>query len=577
MKSKFLLLPVILAGLLTSCGDNPNPQGEVKVESVSLNASSKELPVGQTFQLTPTITPGNATNKEVTWSTSSSSIATVADGLVTAVNEGVATITVKTKDQEKTATCNFTITKAVEIIHVESVALDITTLTLAVDQSATINATVAPSNATDKSVSWKSSDTSVATVNNGKITGVSAGNATITVTTNDGKKTATCTVTVENEKTISTIAEVRNYIAKNPVDVNTHQCGVNENVKFTIQGCAIAKFDLVKSKKDFGLNVSTPQKVILADKTGYIGCASNPLFDKVAKNQCLPTSRYEVTGYVSIYLGQPELVVTQYIFDKTLDISYDPNNLVDQKVNITNFYTAAQNTIYNCAGHGYGKMVSMEGLTCFARETDGTGIRYFNFTDGTNQIRVNAFNVGDCSEGKAYDFIGLISLKDYSAIVVAISIKQSEAEPVSIDYEHVATEMTIANLKKNKASQDDTDTKYPEYIASWKNIYKVTGYLTTCTQDGKYYLGIRDTYYSGKDVIEGKDKAKTTYNMALIKNNNFWNCTLEEYARYNPYVEYIDQDEAVTFYYIQRLLGYVKGEASWDILLVPESIPELVK
>ena len=47
-------------------------------------------------------------------------------------------------------------------------------------------------------------------------------------------------------------------------------------------------------------------------------------------------------------------------------------------------------------------------------------------------------------------------------------------------------------------------------------------------------MGIRDTYYSGKDEIEGKDNARSTYKMALIKNDNFWNCAWEQYERFNP-------------------------------------------
>ena len=86
-----------------------------------------------------------------------------------------------------------------EIIRVTSVSLNKTSTTLAVDNNETLNATVLPENATDKTVTWGSSDTSVAAVDaNGKITAVGLGNATITVTTNDGSKTATCEIDVIN-------------------------------------------------------------------------------------------------------------------------------------------------------------------------------------------------------------------------------------------------------------------------------------------------------------------------------------------------------------------------------------------
>lgn len=72
-----------------------------------------------------------------------------------------------------------------------------TTTSLVVGANETLTATVAPTNATDKTVTYKSSDTSVATVDStGKVSGVKAGTADITVTTKDGSKTAKCTVTV---------------------------------------------------------------------------------------------------------------------------------------------------------------------------------------------------------------------------------------------------------------------------------------------------------------------------------------------------------------------------------------------
>ena len=83
------------------------------------------------------------------------------------------------------------------VYDVESVSLDKTSITLTEGDSETLTATVSPSNATNKNVSWKSSDESVATVSNGKVTALKAGTATITVTTDDGSKTATCQVTVE--------------------------------------------------------------------------------------------------------------------------------------------------------------------------------------------------------------------------------------------------------------------------------------------------------------------------------------------------------------------------------------------
>ena len=166
------------------------------VESVSLDKTSLELTEGDEATLTATVTPDNASNKNVTWTSSNPEVATVDNGKVTAVKSGTATITVMTEDGGKTATCEVTVKEMV--YPVESVSLDKTLLELTEGDEATLTATIAPDNASNKNVTWTSSNTEVATVENGKVTAVKAGTATITVKTEDGGKTATCEVTVKS-------------------------------------------------------------------------------------------------------------------------------------------------------------------------------------------------------------------------------------------------------------------------------------------------------------------------------------------------------------------------------------------
>ncbi|MBR5255149.1 MAG: Ig domain-containing protein [Bacteroidales bacterium] len=165
----------------------------VAVESITLNKSSLELKAGETATLTATVKPDNATNKTVSWSSSNSSVATVdAAGKVSAVAEGTATITAKAGD--KTATCTVTVKK--NVVDVESITLDKTSLELKEGETATLIATVNPDNATNKAVTWSSDKTSVATVNaSGKVTAVAEGTATITAKA--GGKTATCIISVK--------------------------------------------------------------------------------------------------------------------------------------------------------------------------------------------------------------------------------------------------------------------------------------------------------------------------------------------------------------------------------------------
>lgn len=168
----------------------------IPVTGVSLSQSSITIEAGQTSQLTATVAPANATNQSVSYGSSNTSVATVnSSGLVTAVGAGSATITVTTDDGNKIATCAVTVPSS--SVPVTSVALSQSSASLLQGNTLDLNATVSPSNATNQSVSWSSSNTSVATVNNsGLVSAISAGSATITVTTVDGNKTANCAVTV---------------------------------------------------------------------------------------------------------------------------------------------------------------------------------------------------------------------------------------------------------------------------------------------------------------------------------------------------------------------------------------------
>ncbi|MFT8314004.1 MAG: Ig-like domain-containing protein, partial [Clostridium sp.] len=165
----------------------------VKVNSVSLNKAKNTLTVGGKDILAATVSPSNATNKAVTWSTSNSKIATVSNGVVTAVGQGTATITVTTVDGKKTAKYIVTVNP---LVKVTSVKLNKTKSTLTIGGKDTLVATVAPSNAANKGVTWSTSNSKVATVSNGVVTAVGKGTAIITVTTVDGKKTASYSVAV---------------------------------------------------------------------------------------------------------------------------------------------------------------------------------------------------------------------------------------------------------------------------------------------------------------------------------------------------------------------------------------------
>ncbi len=160
----------------------------VAVTSVTLNKTSLNMTKGQSETLTATVTPDNATDKTVSWSSSDATIASVdQNGRVTALKSGSATIMAKAG--EKSATCSVTITTPVE-----SVSLDRTSVNLEEGQTTTLVATINPNDADDKTVTWTTSNASVATVTNGVVTAIAEGVATITASV--GGKSATCSITV---------------------------------------------------------------------------------------------------------------------------------------------------------------------------------------------------------------------------------------------------------------------------------------------------------------------------------------------------------------------------------------------
>jgi gliding motility-associated-like protein len=166
----------------------------VAVTGVTMSPTTASIAVGSTQQLTATIAPANATNQNVTWSSSNTAVATVGtSGIVTAVGAGTATITVTTADGSKTATCAIT----AATVAVTGVTMSPTTASINTGGTQQLTATIAPANASNKAVTWTSSNTAIATVSaTGLVTAVAAGTATITVKTTDGSKTATCAVTV---------------------------------------------------------------------------------------------------------------------------------------------------------------------------------------------------------------------------------------------------------------------------------------------------------------------------------------------------------------------------------------------
>ncbi len=159
------------------------PVNEIKLDKQILNLKKYE-----SRRVEATITPENATEKDVTWSTSDESVATVSDGIIRAVGGGTATITAQAGDAQASCLVNVT-------VDVRSIHLNPNILTLSKGNSRELTATIYPSDATDQTVIWKSSEPNIVSVDDsGMITAINAGEAIISASC--GEETAKCEVTV---------------------------------------------------------------------------------------------------------------------------------------------------------------------------------------------------------------------------------------------------------------------------------------------------------------------------------------------------------------------------------------------
>ena len=186
---------VTIGGEITGSVSQSVYDSSVGVVVLTLSQTSATLEVGETLKLNATVSPANAANKGVTWSSSNPAAVTVANGVLTAKAEGTATITATTVVGKKTATCKVTVNPPVT-----GVTLSKTSAILEVGETLTLKATVTSANAPNKSVTWTSSNPAAATVADGVVTAKAAGMATITATTVVGKKTATCKITVNDDE-----------------------------------------------------------------------------------------------------------------------------------------------------------------------------------------------------------------------------------------------------------------------------------------------------------------------------------------------------------------------------------------
>ena len=201
------------------------------VTGVTIEPSEAELPAGYSMKLTATVLPENATNKNVVYSVDDESILSVdQDGNITGLSLGTATVTVTTEDGGFTASAEITVIP----VQVTGVSISPKSVSVALGHTIQLTASITPSNAANKNLSWSVSDETIISVDGqGTVTGLSGGTATVTVTTEDGGFSASAEITVYYAP-----ANTWTAIGTNRIN-NNGFCGVFNGDGYAVRGIYI--------------------------------------------------------------------------------------------------------------------------------------------------------------------------------------------------------------------------------------------------------------------------------------------------------------------------------------------------
>lgn len=258
----------------TVTSSTPSPSTPVAVSGVALNKKVATVNVGKKVTVKATVTPANADNKTLVWTSSNTKIATVSNGVVKGVKAGRVIITAKTTDGSNiSAKCTVTVKQPVTRISLSKKA------TMYTGKKLTLKAKVNPANASNKALTWKSSNTKIAKVaSNGVVTGVKAGTVKITATAKDGsRKSATCTVTVRQSVSKITLSKTNVVLPKKGSSYNVRvtvapKNAYNKNVAVKSANTKVAKVSAstVKSGKTVKITAvkKGKTKVVFTAKDG---------------------------------------------------------------------------------------------------------------------------------------------------------------------------------------------------------------------------------------------------------------------------------------------------------------------
>ena len=427
---------------------------KISVSGVELNVNTLSLQEGNSELLTATVTPEDAEDKSVIWSTSNASVVEVDNGKVTAIGEGTATVTVITMDGGYKAFCKVEVKKAEDpIISVSGVTFKEDRVTLKSGETGMLQIAIEPSNATNQAVTFESADPEIVTVSDtGEIKAVKAGKTVIQVITIDGEKKAYCTVEVIEEVINDTIAvETVNIVP------NKQELTVGESANLAVQ---ITPSTATNQKVIW---ISNDESILKVEQDGKITAIKAGQTTVVAK-----TEDGNKLAFCDVTIKEKQQPITA-----TTEIKVNAVNVSEKTFTLALKETKTIQTTIS-PSNATNKKITYASSNATVATVDANG-------------KVKAVTPG----------IANITVKAASGVTAKVTVKVKPAK--------------VTSFKKTKLS--NTKVKI-----SWKKQSKVTGYkvyrLNTKTQKYKLYKITKRNYVS---VANMKKNATYTFKVKAYK------------------------------------------------------------
>ena len=385
----------------------------ILVSGIVLSSNSVNLTSTQTVQLSATIIPANASNQKIVWSSSNLEVAIVSNGFITAIAPGSVNITVSSTDGSNIFEFVLVTVTAVPDIPVSAITLNQTSTTLHPTNTIALTATVMPSNATDKTVTW-SSNSSNATVNSsGVVTAVSAGSAVIRATTTSGNLVATCTLIITVPVTSVTITPI----------LTTINTGSTRQLTATI----VPSNSTNKTVSWSSANTSVAKVNSLGVVTG-ISTGSTTIHVQTADGGFTATSAVTVTiGVQNIMLNTRNISLVKggaFQANTTIMPSNATNKTVTWSSAISSIATVSPTGLITAVGNGTGI------ISCFTQEGNKTASIIVRVTTPVSSVLLNQTTLS-LSRNATYQLASTISPSTASNKTVIWSTSNSAITTVS--------------------------------------------------------------------------------------------------------------------------------------------------